>query len=71
MKRIDIYYGVDHYSVAGRDLDEVMEQIRAGVGSAEPVWMPVNLGEGTLRPASILLTPGVPITVVPEPDPLP
>lgn len=70
MKRIDIEYGGTHYSVGGRELDDVLAEIaeamRTGVA-----WMRVNDGEATRREALLMITPGVPIAVVPFPDELP
>lgn len=71
MKRVDIYYGGQHYSVSDREPEDVMAEIAAGVASETPVWMTFNIGEGTVRPASVLLSPGVHIAVVPQPDSLP
>ena len=70
MKRIDIYYGGEHYSVGGRDLEEVQEEIVEGLASA-PRWLEVNDGEGDVRTAYLLLSPGVPLAVVPIPDEYP
>jgi len=68
MKRIDIYYGGDHYSVGGRQLEDLQEEIAAGIASGMH-WLAVNDGEGNRRQAFILLTPGVPLAVIPIPEP--
>ena len=65
MKRIDIHYGGDQYSVGGRDLAELQEEI---TGGDTPRWLKVNDGEGAPRTAYLLLAPGIPIAVVPIPD---
>ena len=67
MKRIDIYYGGEHYSVGGRDLGDVTREIVEGVTSG-PRWLEVNDGEGEVRTAFLLLSAGVPLAVVPIPD---
>ena len=67
MKRIDIYYGGEHYSVGGRDLADVTREIVEGVTSG-PRWLEVNDGEGEVRTAFLLLSAGVPLAVVPIPD---
>ena len=67
MKRIDIYYGGEHYSVGGRDVAEVRDEIAEGITSG-PRWLEVNDGEGDVRTAYLLLSPGVALTLVPIPD---
>lgn len=67
MKRIDIYYGGEHYSVGGRDLEDVRREVVEGIASP-PQWLEVNDGEGEVRTAYLLLSPGVPLAVVPIPD---
>jgi hypothetical protein len=67
MKRIDIYYGGQHYSVGGRRVDDLRAEIEAGL-AAGTYWLEVNDGEGQLRAALLLLSPGVALAVVPVPD---
>lgn len=67
MKRIDIHYGGDHYSVGGRHLEDLQREIEAGLSSGAH-WLSANDGEGNRRQAFLLLTPGVPIAVIPTPD---
>ena len=67
MKRIDIYYGGDHYSVGGRQLEAVQHEIATGLASGVH-WLEVNEGDGRERQAFLLLTPGVPLSIVPIPD---
>jgi hypothetical protein len=64
MKRINILYDGKQYSVSGRDVDEVKEEIRSAVESAVPTWLEVNVGEGKYKRADILLSPGVTVAVV-------
>lgn len=67
MKRIDIAYGGDTYSIGGRDLEAFMAEIEDGIAQGRS-WLKVNDGEGAPREAYLLLTPGVPIAVIPVPD---
>lgn len=68
MKRIDISYGGQWYSIANRSLEDVHREIQDG-SVAGHHWLAVNDGEGSPRPAYLFITPGVPIAVVPVPDP--
>jgi len=70
MKRIDIYYGGEHYSVGGRRLEDLRGEVEAGL-AAGSYWLEVNDGEGMMRAAHLLVTPGVPLAIVPIPDELP
>lgn len=70
MKRIDIVYGGEHYSVGGRELDDVLTEIETGLASGVH-WLTVNDGEGAPRWSHLLLTPGVPVAVIPIPDEAP
>lgn len=65
MNRIDIYYGGDQFSVGGRKLTELQEEI---TGKDGPHWLEVNDGEGAPRTAYLLISPGVPVAIVPIPD---
>jgi hypothetical protein len=67
MKRIDIYYGGEHYSVGGRRVEDLRAEIEAGL-DAGTYWLEVNDGEGQMRSALLLLSPGVALAVVPVPD---
>lgn len=62
MKRIDIEYGGRHYSVGGRDLDDLLAEIVQGM-DAGAAWLRVNDGEAHRRDAMILISPGVEIAV--------
>lgn len=67
MKRIDILYGGEHYSVGMREVADLKQEIAQGLGSGMH-WLAVNDGEGASRPAFLMLTPGVSITLIPIPD---
>ncbi|MFF2369146.1 hypothetical protein [Agromyces sp. NPDC058110] len=68
MKRIDVYYGGQHYSISGRDYDDVRNEILGSIASG-PTWLRVNIGEGQNVPADLLVTPGVPLSLVAVQDP--
>ena len=67
VKRIDIHYGGDHYSVGGRALEALQQEIAAGLATGVH-WLEVNEGEGSRRQAFLLLTPGVSLAIVPVPE---
>lgn len=67
MKRIDIIYGGEHYSVGGRDLADLRREIEEGLAGGIH-WLEVNDGEGAMRRAFLSLTPGTPISIIPIPD---
>lgn len=70
MKRIDIHYAGQIYSVGGRDLGALKKEITDGIAAGHS-WLVVNDGEGHRRDAYLLLTPGTPLTLIPVPDELP
>ena len=65
MKRVDIQYGGEHFSIGGRDLDDVRREISDGLDSGSTFWLEVNSGEGQPRPAWLAITPGVSISLSP------
>ncbi|MEF2979326.1 hypothetical protein [Subtercola sp. YIM 133946] len=67
MKRINIIYGGQPYSIGGRELDDVMAEIGAGLRSPEPRWLTANFGEGMPREVRLLLTSGVDLAIIPVP----
>jgi len=67
MKRIDINYGGERYSVGERDLDQVKKEIETGLALG-PRWLEVNEGDGMPRTAFLLITPGVPMSLIPIPE---
>ncbi|MBW9093763.1 hypothetical protein JNB62_08725 [Microbacterium jejuense] len=70
MKRIDIYYGGEHYSVGGRLFEDLRQEVQSGLATGTH-WLEVNDGEGMMRTAYLLLTAGVPLAIVPIPDEIP
>ncbi|GAA3037378.1 hypothetical protein [Microbacterium dextranolyticum] len=69
MKRIDVHYGGNVYSIGGRSLAEVRAEIEQSTEGGG--WLLVNDGEGAQRDAYLWITRGVPIAVIPIPDPMP
>ena len=62
-KRIAIHYGEAEYAISGREVDDIVAEIEAGVTSAEPRWLEVAIGQGRATEARLLLGPGIPIAV--------
>lgn len=67
MKRIDIGYGGQSYSVGNRDIDELRDEILAAVSESRTHWLEVNAGEGEPRPTYLLITPGTSLALTPVP----
>lgn len=67
MKRIDVHYGGEQYSIGEETYEEIAGQIAAALASGYG-WITVNDGEGAPRPAHLLISPGVPIALIPIPD---
>jgi hypothetical protein len=68
VKRIEIGYNGQVYSIGDVDLDELKARIAAAAVGA-PVWLSVNYGEGRPQAAEILVGPGIPISLIPVPEP--
>lgn len=66
MKRIDVHYGGNLYSVGGRPLDDVQRDVERAAASGG--WLLVNDGEGARRDAYLWVAAGVPLALVPIPD---
>lgn len=64
MKRIDVEYGGEHYSIGDRDIDDVKREIAEAVATGSVQWLDVNSGEGLPRPASLAIHAGVTIALV-------
>ena len=67
MKRIDIAYGGQAYSVGNIDIAQLREQILSATKDGEPMWLEVNVGEGQPRPTFLLISRGVDIALTPVP----
>ena len=72
MKRVNIMYGGNQYSVGQADVELIKREIEAAHTAGGPRWITVNYGEGRPQPAELLVGPGIPISVIPIPgDPAP
>lgn len=66
MKRIDVSYGGETYSVGHRDLDDLKQEIAQGLASGSH-WLVVNADEGSSHSAHLLITPSTLIALTPIP----
>lgn len=64
MKRIDVLYGGNRYSLGNREYEDVQREI-AGALAAGMGWLTVNYGDGAPTDAQLLITPGVDLALVP------
>ncbi|AZS42925.1 MULTISPECIES: hypothetical protein [Microbacterium] len=67
MKRIDVHYGGALYSIGEESFEDFAAQVSAALEAGHG-WIVVNDGEGAPRPAHLLISPGVPIALIPIPD---
>jgi hypothetical protein len=65
MKRIYVYYEGVPFTIAGRELSDVKDEIERALATGAPHWLKVNHGEGTLRQTELLIAPGIGIAVTP------
>ena len=70
MKRVNIMYGGNQYSVGQADVDLIKQEIEAAHTGGGPRWIVVNYGEGRPQPAELLVGPGIPISLIPIPGDL-
>jgi len=68
MKRIDVDYGGNHYSIGGRELVDVQAEIAAAMQGDGTAWLQVNSGEGRARPAYLAICRGASIALSPATD---
>jgi len=68
MKRIDIHYGGELYSIGDTSFEDMQQAVDDAVAAGHG-WIEVNDGEGAPRTAHLLITPGVPIALIPIPEP--
>ncbi|PRY64299.1 hypothetical protein B0I08_1136 [Glaciihabitans tibetensis] len=64
LKRINIRYDGDHYTLASRELSEVQSEINTAIAEGRPLWLRVNRGEGSYQTADLLVTAGTPIALM-------
>ncbi len=69
MKRIDIVYGGRDYSVSGRELDDLQNEIESLLAGGAGHWLQVSIAGGEPQPTYLYLSPGTPIALVPVPEP--
>jgi hypothetical protein len=67
VQRIDISYGGEHYSTGDRSFEQLSAEIREALSEGIG-WIEVNDGDGERRTAHLLITPGVPLALVPVPE---
>jgi hypothetical protein len=68
MKRINIIYGGQNYTVSDRELDDLKNEIAVALSTSGLAWLTVNYGEGRRREAHLLVTPGADLALVPIPS---
>ncbi|TFD46567.1 hypothetical protein E3T55_17035 [Cryobacterium frigoriphilum] len=64
MNRIDIVYGGKPYSLGGRSITSIQDEIGAAIAAGVPYWIKVNSGEGRYEDAYLLIAPGIPLAMV-------
>jgi hypothetical protein len=64
LKRINIRYDGDHYTLANRKLSDVQNEITTAILAGQPLWLRVNHGEGSYQPADLLITASTPISLM-------
>ena len=68
LKRIEVHYGGDEYTISNRELSEVQAEIEAITASGQTGWLRVNYGQGSVQLALLAITAGTPIALMPEPS---
>ena len=64
MIRVDIVYGGAQYSLGGRSLESVQNEIETAYVSGKPYWLRVNSGGGRFEDAYLLIVPGIPFAIL-------
>ncbi|TFC80283.1 hypothetical protein E3T23_09395 [Cryobacterium cheniae] len=64
MNRVDIVYGGGQYSLAGRSVESIQNEVETAVESGKPYWLRVNSGGGRFEDAYLLIVPGVPFAIL-------
>ncbi|HSO68377.1 MAG TPA: hypothetical protein VLQ67_01940 [Arachnia sp.] len=64
MIRVDIVYGGAQYSLGGRSLESVQNEVDTALESGKPYWMRVNSGGGRFEDAYLLIVPGIPFAIL-------
>lgn len=63
MIRTYLHYGAESYVIGHVTEAEVRARIEEILATGAPGWLGVNYGEGQEQPASLLISPHVPIAV--------
>jgi hypothetical protein len=63
MKRVEILYAGQLYTLPDTEPAIIETQILEAVQSGTPLWLTVNQGEGSLRVSRILIAVGIPVAV--------
>jgi len=64
MKRVEVHYQGRVYSIPNSSIESVQESVDQALSGSGSHWLPVKNGEGLGQDAAILITPGVPISIV-------
>jgi hypothetical protein len=64
MKRVDIVYGGQQYSLAGRSIESIQAEISRAFTEGTPYWLRVNSGGGRFEDAYLLIAPGIPFAAL-------
>ncbi|TFC96196.1 MULTISPECIES: hypothetical protein [Cryobacterium] len=64
MKRVDIVYGGGQYSLGGRTLESIQNEVETALASGKPYWLRVNSGGGVFEDAYLLIVPGIPFAIL-------
>ncbi|MDJ0323489.1 hypothetical protein QMG61_06905 [Cryobacterium sp. PH31-AA6] len=64
MRRVDIVYGGQQYSLAGRTIESIQAEVLKAFTDGTPYWLRVNSGGGRFEDAYLLIAPGIPFAVL-------
>ena len=62
-----LYDGVEY--VVARSAADIKAEVDALLAAGEPGWLLVNHGRGALKPAELLILPGVAMSLIDTSDP--
>jgi hypothetical protein len=64
VNRVDIVYGGGQYSLGGRSLESIQNEVETALASEKPYWLRVNSGGGRFEDAYLLILPGIPFAIL-------
>ena len=64
MNRVDIVYGGGQYSLGGRSVESIQNEVETALESGKPYWLRVNSGGGRFEDAYLLIVPGIPFAIL-------